>query len=72
MEYTQKPVTPFMAVKFLKYSAKLHGKSVPEFCEFVGIGKSTLSRWRNKKSIPSHTTLSRIQHANDLLKDFTY
>ena len=72
MEYTQKPVTPFMAVRFLKYSAKLHGKNVPEFCEFVGIGKSTLSRWRNKKSTPSHKTLMRIQRANDLLKDCPY
>lgn len=72
MEYTQKPVSCSEGLKFLKYSAKLHGKTVAEFCAFVGISRVTPWRWKKKKFNPDHITLSRIQRANDLLKDCPY
>lgn len=67
MRYTQEIPTPAMAYRFLKFSAKLHGLKLGEFCEKMKMSRQTAWRWRHGIGTPHHSVLSRIQKANDRL-----
>lgn len=64
-----KIINSIEAYNFLKTSARLHKETIADFCKKIGISRTTAWRWKNMVCAPDMAILSKIQKANDLLKE---